>query len=332
VSRCVRIGVPLALTVAALVAAPAASAVNANQSVVVSQTPVSWTPNILGGLVRAEVQVGNEMVVGGTFTQVKDPGGPTLTRNEIFAFDATTGQIDPNFAPDIEGGEVSTIEASADGTAVFVGGMFQTVNGSTVNKRLVKLNLSDGSIDPAFKVAVGGSWVEEAHRLGSDLYFGGAFSTINGVVRGRFAAVNVDSGALDPNVDVNFATKRAGTLRVAHFDISPDGTKIVATGTFLTVDGLDRAQIAMLDLTTTPVSVSSWESNSFKPLCSSHFDTYLRGVSFSPDGSYFVGPTPAPGTAAPTPACCATARRAGSRTRPGRGSCRRGWTTPAATA
>ena len=81
-----------------------------------------------------------------------------------------------------------------------------------------------------------------------------------------------------------FATKRQGTLRVAHFDISPDGTKLVATGTFLTANGLDRAQIAMLDLTTTPVSVSSWETDSFKPACTTHFDTYIRDVAFSPDG------------------------------------------------
>src|SRR5207248_11641740 len=57
---------------------------------------------------------------------------------------------------------------------------------------------------------------------------------------------------------------------------------------FLQADGLDRAQIAMLDLTTTPVSVSSWETDRFKPACSTHFDTYIRGVDFSPDGSYFV--------------------------------------------
>src|SRR4029077_9537348 len=104
---------------------------------------------------------------------------------------------------------------------------------------------------------------------------GGAFSSVNGVTRGRLAAVDVTTGAVDPNVNVNFATKRQGTLRVAHFDISPDGTKLVATGTFLTANGLDRAQIAMLDLTTTPVSVSSWQTNSFKPACSSHFTTYI---------------------------------------------------------
>ncbi|MGN6379616.1 MAG: hypothetical protein ACTHNU_11745 [Gaiellales bacterium] len=274
------------MTAVGLVAAPAAGAMPA-QSVVVSPTPASWTPQVLDGIVRAVAQVGNEVVVGGTFTQVKNKSGATLTRNEIFAFNAQTGAIDPNFAPSITGGEVSTLAASPDGTAVFAGGQFSTVNGVAM-KRLVKLNLSDGSIVPGFKATISGSWVEDSQVLGSDLYIGGGFSAVNGVTRGRFAAVDVNTGAVDPNVNVNFANKRQGTLRVAHFDISPDGTKLIATGTFLTADGLDRAQIAMLDLTTQPVSVSSWETNSFKPGCSTHFDTYIRDVRFAPDGSYFI--------------------------------------------
>ena len=104
----------------------------------------------------------------------------------------------------------------------------------------------------------------------------------------RFGAVDVNTGVADANVNIPFANKRDGTLRVAHFDISPDGTKLVATGTFLTAGGQDRAQIAMLDLTTTPVSVSSWESDALKPNCNPKFDTYIRDVEFSPDGSYFV--------------------------------------------
>jgi hypothetical protein len=285
--RPLRICAPLAVCAAALMSAPTAGALPVTHSVVVSQTPVSWTPQILNGLVRAEVQVGNEIVVGGTFTQVKNKGGATLTRNELFAFNAQTGVIDPNFAPSMQGGEVSTLSASPDGTAVFAGGEFSTVNGVAM-KRLVKLNLANGSIVPGFKATISGSWVEDSQVLGSDLYIGGAFSAVNGVTRGRLAAVDVNTGAVDPNVDVNFADKRQGTLRVAHFDISPDGTKLIATGTFQTANGLDRAQIAMLDLTTTPVSVSSWETNSFKPACSTHFDTYIRDVHFSPDGSYFI--------------------------------------------
>src|SRR6185437_5335739 len=159
-----------------------------------------WTPNILDGQVNATVQIGNEIIVGGTFTQVQGRGGTAVTRNEIMAFDATTGAIESSFAPDIEGGEVSTLAAAPGGSAVFVGGQFATVNGVNV-KRLVKLNLADGSIDSTFDPVISGSWVEDSEVLGTDLYIGGAFSAVDGATRGRFAAVNVNTGAVDPNVN-----------------------------------------------------------------------------------------------------------------------------------
>jgi hypothetical protein len=287
--RLFRAGLPALLVLAVLAAVPAADATDAAQSVVVSSTPASFTPNIQDGQVNAVAQAGNLMIVGGTFTSAKQKKAAAATPvHEIVAFDSQTGVIDTNFLPDIEGGEVSTISVAPGGNAVFVGGEFATVNGVAA-KRLVKLNLADGSIDTNFKGVVSvGSWVEDSQVLGNDLYIGGAFSSIDGVARGRLAALDVNTGALDPNVNVNFADKRQGTLRVAHFDISPDGTKLIATGTFLTADGLDRAQIAILDLTTTPVSVSSWQTNSYKPACSSHFDTYIRDVKWAPNGSYFI--------------------------------------------
>ena len=73
------------------------AAVNAPQAVVVSSNPADWTPHVLDGKVAAIVQVGNKMVAGGQFTQVAGAAAPTaaIARSNIFAFDATTGAIDP---------------------------------------------------------------------------------------------------------------------------------------------------------------------------------------------------------------------------------------------
>lgn len=290
--RCVRVAAFVCAPLAALAVASSVGAeVNAAQSVVVSSTPMSKTPNINNGTVNGIATVGSEIVAGGTFTSVKSGGTTTYNRAELLAFNPTTGAVDPNFAPVFAGGEVTAVAAAPGGKAVFVAGKFQTVNGVTA-KRLVKINMADGSIDTTFKPNVSGTWVEDIQVLGNDLYAGGAFDAIGGQPRQRFAAVNVNTGVADPNVNVAFTNKRQGTLRVAHFDISPDGTKLVATGTFLTAGGQDRAQIAMLDLTTTPVSVSPWETDAFKPLCNHKFDTYIRDVEFSPDGQHFtVGDT-----------------------------------------
>ena len=52
----------------------------------------------------------------------------------------------------------------------------------------------------------------------------------------------------------------------------------------------------LFDLTTSPVTIANWQTNQFPQVaagtttawCSTAFDTYMRDVSFSPDGSYFI--------------------------------------------
>lgn len=270
-----------------LVGASPAAALNAAQPGIVSNIPAQGTPAVLDGVVNAVVKVGGQIVVGGQFTRVMEANGHVLPRTDIFAFDVATGLVEPAFAPTVANGQVSTLAAGPDGQSVFAGGTFDTVNGQS-EKRLVKLSLADGSIVPGFHAALMGSWVEDSDVRGNTLYIAGAISSVDGVARGRLAALNATTGAVDPDLALDFTDKRAGKLRVAHFDISPDGTKLVATGTFTRVDGLDRNQIAMIDLSTTPVSVSSWQTDAFTPACATRFDTYVRDVSFAPDGSYFV--------------------------------------------
>ena len=281
--------VTLSLAAAMLAAIPAApaSAVNVAQPTVVSANPANWTPHVLDGIVNAIVPVGNQIVAGGTFTQVKEPGGPVLARTNIFAFDATTGEINQSFAPALDG-EVLSLATDGSGTSVFVGGSFSTVDG-VVSSRLAKLNIADGQ-RMTFKGKINsGAAVYDMVVRNNKLYIGGAFSKVNGLSRQRIAAFDLPAGTLDPSLSVAFAGKHNdGTTRVHKLDITPDGTKLVAIGNFLTANGLDRRQIAMLDLTTSPVSVANWQTNRFVPQCTSRFDTYLRDVDFDPTGTYFV--------------------------------------------
>src|SRR6185503_18064508 len=96
--RALRAGLPALLIFAVLAAVPAAEATDAAQSVVVSATPAKFTPNIQDGQVNAVAQAGNLMVVGGTFTTVKQKKAATATAvHQIVAFDSQTGVIDTNF-------------------------------------------------------------------------------------------------------------------------------------------------------------------------------------------------------------------------------------------
>jgi hypothetical protein len=282
-----RIARPLVLTLA-LISAIAwmqpASAVNTPQPIIVSADPAGFTPQVRDGKVNAIVQVGSTIVAGGVFTEVKQPGGAWLPRSNLFAFNATTGQIS-SFAPTLDG-EVLTL--ATDGTNVFAGGRFGLVN-QVQRRRLVKLNLS-GQVVTTFNARItSGAAVYDMAVANGLLYLGGAISKFGTTVRNRFAAVNPASGALDANANVSFLGKHnGGTVRIHKLDVSPNGQRMVVIGNFLTANGLDRHQIAILDLTTGPVSVTGWSTQRYVPQCNARFDTYLRDIDISPDGSYFV--------------------------------------------
>ena len=269
-----------------LLAGPAAG-VNVAHSVVVSADPVGTTPNVLDGQVNAIVQVGGKMIAGGTFTQVRRGGGPILTRNNIFAFDPTTGNIDTAFVPTVNG-EVRALETASDGQSVFVGGAFTNVNGATVN-RLTKLNTADGQRVTAFSANASGM-VRDLELRGGRLFVGGSFGTIKGQSRGRLAVVNETSGNVDPNLDLPFTgTHNGGSTNVFKLDVNPAGTRLVAIGNFTDVAGVARRQVAMLDVAAGgPATVANWETSRYADACAGAFDTYMRDVDISPDGSYFV--------------------------------------------
>src|SRR6195952_425922 len=89
----------VALVVAGLAtwtpAAQAADTGNADPQTgkIVSDEPGTNAPNILDGTVYSIAKVGNTIVVGGQFTQAQNYNtSTTFTRNNVLAFDATTGR------------------------------------------------------------------------------------------------------------------------------------------------------------------------------------------------------------------------------------------------
>ncbi|HEY7606016.1 MAG TPA: hypothetical protein VID07_04450 [Actinomycetes bacterium] len=269
-----------------LVAQPGA-AVNVPQSVVVSANPADWTPHVLDGKVAAIVQIGNKIVAGGQFTKVASAAAPTtaIARSNIFAFDATTGAIDTAFAPVVDA-QVEALAAAPDGLHVFAGGSFTKING-VAQKSLVKLRLRDGARITAFKGKTSAR-VKDMAVSGGRLYIGGTFKTANGVARSALAAVDPVTGALSADVNLAFTGPRNGTVNIDKFDITPDGSRLIAIGNWTYVAGLQRDQIVMLNLTTSPVTVTDWATTRFQQQCAKVFDTYMRDVDISPDGSYFV--------------------------------------------
>jgi hypothetical protein len=296
-----RAGVALiAVSTTLCLAAPPTAAVNADHgNQVVSANPADFTPHVMNGSVNAVTQIGNKIVAAGTFTSVSPAGsfgntGDDVVRNRIFAFDATTGVIDPAFNPNL-GGAANSL--TTDGTYVYVGGAFSSVGGNSAIKRVVKLTAS-GAVVGAFN-AVPNKVVNDVVVRGARLYIGGAFTSVrSGTVtspRNALAALDPTTGAALSSVNVPFAgvydPALGGATNIKRFDVSPDGTRLAAVGNFATAGGLPRAQMAVLDVGGAAASVAPWATNRFDAAhndCASVFDTFMRDVDFSPDGSYVV--------------------------------------------
>ena len=271
-----------------------AEGVQTPQPVVVNPDPVNWTPNVLDGQINAVLQMGSKVVVGGTFTQVRRAGFSQIySRNYLFAFDMNTGVIDLSFVPQLDK-PVEALAPGPDGISVFVGGRFNTVNGQSYRK-VVRLNLSNGSIVTSFK-ANASALVQDLEARAGWLYVSGKFVTIKGQSRSGLARINPNTGAVDANLNLPFTDPLRGTMGVPKIDVTPNGGKLVAMGSFSRVAGLERVQIAVLDVGVTPAAVSSWQTNEFPVFvpgttttwCSGSFASYVRDVDYSPDGSYFV--------------------------------------------
>ncbi len=302
----------LALTVAltffaavASVSAPA-GAVNAVQAGIVSANPADFTPFIEDGQVLAVAKVGNRLIAGGTFTMVKNwqGGQPIVVRNKLLAFNATTGALDTTFVPTVDG-DVLSLAAAPDGTSVFVGGKFTHVNGVAIGG-IVKLDAASGHTITGFTASTNG-WVQDLKITGTRLFLSGTFTSLKATARTGFGAVNATSGNVDTNVAPAFSDPISNTLQVQKFDITPDGTRAVALGTFSKVNNLARQYLVVLDLSTTPVSVAPWNQTLTSLPCPRTVN-YLRAVDISPDGQYFVLTTTGAFGGGP-PSLCDTASR-----------------------
>ncbi|MBA3289317.1 MAG: hypothetical protein H0U21_15095, partial [Acidimicrobiia bacterium] len=272
--------------VAALLPTPPARAAMTG---VVDDFPLANQPRVMDGRIYAIVSRGNAVYVGGTFTTIR-PAASTaaqIPQAFLFKFDVSTGLIDGTFAPVLDGA-VEGLALSPDGSRLYVGGAFTTVNGSA-RTRLVKLTTGNGSTDTSFSASASDT-VKDLALRGDDLIVGGYFRLLNGVARQRLGAVSATTGALRSGWNVPLNVPRGAFKEyVQDLDVSPDGAWLVVVGNFRTAGGLPREQVAVIGLAPGTATVANWATNGFDPPCESGFRaTYVRGVDIAPDSSWFV--------------------------------------------
>lgn len=251
---------------------------------VVSENPADITPHIVldarGYGVYALAQVGRTMYAGGRFAQVQDPAKTTTyPRQNFVAFDSETGAIS---SLDLSyNGMVTAIESAPDGTALYVSGAFSKVNGIT-RRGIMKYDLINDRIDPTF--------APTGMRTVSDITFANGVIVAAGNFSRHVMAMDPTTGADTGTIDVNVAgvVDPNDETRVRNIAVSPDGTRLVATGNFATVNGRKRKRVFMLNLGPT-ATLSTWHAPRFDVDCpAKKRRVSARGVDFSPDGAYFV--------------------------------------------
>ncbi len=272
-------------TVALAVGSTLPAQASLSQPAVVSDNPADTTPHIVlsdtSYDVRAFAQVGHTIYAGGLFREVQDPAKTTTyARQNFVAFDSETGVISPlDLSFD---GTVGAIEATADGTALFIAGAFAKVNGIT-RRGILKYDLVNNRVDPTF--------APTGMRTVNDLELAnGAVIAAGNFTKGVMAlnpTTGADTGAISITVAGN--VNPGDDTRVRHIAVSPNGTRLVATGNFATVNGQSRRRAFMLNLGAT-ATLSTWYAPRFAANCPAGGSRleWAQGVDFSPDGSYFV--------------------------------------------
>jgi PKD repeat protein len=303
--------VSIALILAALPAvlsSDPAVAVQTPQSRVVSADPAGFTPHVLDGQVKAIVQTGNTVILGGAFSQVSSANGQTVyQRSNLVAFNATTGAVSTSFVPRADS-EVTSLVVSSDGQSVYAGGFFNTVNG-TAARSLARISLSNGQLVSGFKTPAMDGRVKDLRLARGRLWVAGTFAHVAGKPQTSLVALSPTTGAVSAVQQLQFAEPRnGGALQVMKMDITPDESRLVAIGNFGTVAGQARQQIVMLDLTGSSVKLANWNTEFYRPSCSATFDSYMRDVDISPDGAYFVVTTTGAWMGGPPRSCDSTAR------------------------
>ena len=255
----------------------------------VPDVPRTNMPRITGGEIFDLEYIGDKVYVVGTFTSLRNNAtNNTTTVNQrwVAAFSLTTGLIDTSFRPTFDSA-VHEIEASPDGTKLFVAGKFNTVNG-VAKRKIASINPVTGATVAGF-TANANSAATAIEATNTTVYVGGQFTTVNGTARVGLAAVNASTGALVTNFrnDLSGGIGISGELKVQALVLSPDDAKLLVVHTARQIAGQDRYGVGMIATATNqllPWSTDLWKDNL----------QFVGGIqriyagAISPNGDYFV--------------------------------------------
>ncbi|KQS68792.1 PKD domain-containing protein [Modestobacter sp. Leaf380] len=216
----------------------------------------------INGVVWDQAVVGNTVYVAGRFSTARPAGAAAgtneVSRNNLLAYDLTTGVLIGSFNPNLNA-QAWSLATSPDGKTLYVGGEFTRVGTATRN-RIAAFDTATGALT-AFAPSVSGV-VKAIGATASTVYLGGTVSAVGGVSRSRLAAVTT-AGALLPWAPVpgvgptsgnslpDNPTRNAQTSNeVKSLVVTNGGSQVVVSGHFYTLNGNPASGVGALDATT----------------------------------------------------------------------------------
>ena len=199
------------------------------------------------GVVWSQVVVGNTVYATGNFTKARPPGmwqgGPTeITVGHLIAYDITTGARVASFNH-LLNAQGMTVTASPDGSRVYVGGDFTTVDG-IARSHIAAFDTGTGALSQAFAPAINGQ-VRSVAATNTTVYAGGAFESAEGVARNRLASFAATNGAMSRTWAPTAPDGYVWSMVVA-----PGGSKVVIGGQFDTLNGVAVHGMGAVDAVT----------------------------------------------------------------------------------
>ncbi|WFE34725.1 Ig-like domain-containing protein [Micromonospora sp. WMMD975] len=249
-------------------------------------TPRTDTPRINNGEITDIEVIGNRVFIAGTFTSITNVGGTAIAQRSLASYNLDTGKVDTGFKPTIDGA-VAAVEASPDGSSLYIAGSFNTINGVT-KRKIARLNPSTGAPVAAF-TATANARATALAVSPTAVYVGGQFATVNGVSRSGLAAVNPTTGAVDTafNLPLTGGIGVGGMLTVQQLKLTHDRSKLLVVHTGRQIAGQDRYGVALID--TAGKSLLPWRTRLWEDNLS-----FVGGIQrvfagdIAPDDSYFV--------------------------------------------
>ncbi|MEZ5193574.1 MAG: PKD domain-containing protein [Nocardioides sp.] len=241
---------------------------------IVPDVSSNTTPRITSGEIWDLEYLGNRIFVVGGFTSIRNNNGNNTTSyNQRFvaSFNMATGLVDANFRPTFDG-SVSDIEASPDGTRLYVAGTFNNVNG-VARRKFAAIDPVTGATITSF-TANGNSAGTQVEASNTTVYLGGKFTTINGAAHRGLAAVDATTGALvgrtnaNPagtwNNDITGGIGPNGALNVQELKLTHDLSTLMVVHTGRQIAGQDRYGVGLIDTASgllKPWRTRLWEDN-----------------------------------------------------------------------